>query len=78
MSAALKMLAIVCVMSGGFARAGHQNDQGQNQNDQGQNQNDQGQQGHGYGAPEPVTMIGVALGASAVGLAAWRVRRKRS
>jgi hypothetical protein len=35
-------------------------------------------EGRGYGAPEPLTMVAVALGAGTVGLAAWRVRRKRS
>ncbi len=71
MKAPLKMLAIVCALSGGLAWAGDGNDQGQNQDDQ-------GPQGHSYGAPEPVTMLGVALGAGAAGLIAWRARRKRS
>lgn len=31
----------------------------------------------GYGAPEPVTMVGLALGATAIGGAAWRKWRKR-
>jgi hypothetical protein len=72
---ALKLLVIVSLLSGGAALAG----QGEQGND------DEGNRGErherhwgGFGAPEPFTVVGVAVGAGVAGLAAWRARRKRS
>ena len=76
MKIALKILAVVvCLLSGSFALARGDDERG--------NGNGNGNAyGHekksGYGAPEPITMLAVALGAGTVGLAAWRARRKRS
>jgi hypothetical protein len=59
----LKVLAVLCLLSGGGAWAagkGHENDGA-----------------GGYGAPEPVTVVGLALGAGATGLMAWRKLRRR-
>jgi hypothetical protein len=72
MKTALMLLVIVSLLSGGAAWAG-QGDQGED------NQGDRGERhGGSFGAPEPVTVVGVALGAGVAGLAAWRARRKRS
>ena len=76
MKIALKILAVVvCLLSGSSALARGDDERG--------NGNGNGNAyGHekksGYGAPEPITMLAVALGAGTVGLAAWRARRKRS
>jgi hypothetical protein len=81
MNVTIKLLTIVCLMSaGGTAWARHA-ERGRFEIDRGDGRKgDDKHEGHegGYGAPEPVTMVGLALGAGAAGLAAWRVRRKRS
>jgi hypothetical protein len=61
-----------------IARAGDQGDQG-NQNGQGDNGqgNQGGHEGHGdHNAPEPLTVIGLMLGAGGVAVARWRATRK--
>ena len=78
---ALKILAIVLLVSGGAAWARHaEHGRGfQIDRDDGREGGDRHEgRARGYGAPEPVTMVGLALGTGAAGLVAWRVRRKRS
>ena len=65
MSSTLKLVAVLFLLSG-VAWASDHRGRG----------DERGHHG-GYGAPEPVTMVGLALGAGAVGVAAWRKRRKR-
>ena len=66
------LAVVVCLLAGSSAWA--RGDEQGNENGQGQNHDGKGS----YGAPEPITMVAIALGAGTVGLAAWRARRKRS
>jgi hypothetical protein len=80
MITALKVLTIVCLVSGGTAWARHaERGRFEIERDDGPKgeKRHEGREG-GFGAPEPVTVVGVALGAGVAGLAAWRARRKRS
>jgi hypothetical protein len=80
MIAALKLLTIVYLMSGGAAWARHaERGRFEIERDDGRKgeHRHEGREGV-FGAPEPFTVVGVALGAGVAGLAAWRARRKRS
>ena len=72
MKHAMKILVALAMLSGGAAWAKNPNKCGGGHQGQGNNNTDCGQRG----APEPITMIGLAAGAGAVGLAAWRKRKK--
>ncbi len=76
MKIALNILGIVaCLLSGSSALARGDDARGNGNG----NGNAYGHEKHGgYGAPEPITVVAVALGAGTVGLAAWRARRKRA
>ena len=78
MKIALNILAVVvCLLSGSSALARGDDERG-NGNGNGNGNAYGHEKKSGYGAPEPITMLAVALGAGTVGLAAWRARRKRS
>jgi hypothetical protein len=58
-----------------LAHAGNDNGQGNGGNNNG-NQNGQGNNSQGNNAPEPLTMLGLMLGAGGVAAARWKANRK--
>lgn len=72
----MKILVAVCMLSGGVAWADKPTDWRGDHPGGGNDRKDNGKH-TGFGAPEPITMIGLAAGAGVVGLGAWRKRRQR-
>ena len=73
----LGVVAAIALLGAGPALATPSNSRGGNgQGGNGQGGNGQGGGGYARGAPEPLTLIGLGLGAGAVGFAKWRSSRK--